>query len=70
MIPRVLLFVAVLLLATCLKAHAYPSQLPTGVTCEFVRAKVAEHGKVYAYAWARLNGFTGEQINQAKRCLK
>jgi uncharacterized protein YbaA (DUF1428 family) len=44
--------------------------LPQGVTCEFVRAKVAEHGKVVAYAWARLQGYSKEEIKQAKRCLR
>lgn len=68
---------AVLLVAACwLLAAAIalaagdPPRLPEGVTCELVRAKVAEHGRVYAYAWARLAGFTTAQINEAKRCLK
>jgi hypothetical protein len=44
-------------------------QLPIGVTCEAVRAKVAEHGRIMAYAWARLNGYSAKQIAEAKRCL-
>ncbi len=49
---------------------ADPPRLPPGVTCADVRAKVAEHGKVYAYAWARLNGYTAAQINEAKKCVR
>jgi hypothetical protein len=52
-------------------AHAAdPPRLPPGVSCEAVRAKVAEHGKVVAYAWARLNGFSKADIEAAKRCLR
>ncbi len=69
MIPRVLVFAAVLLLATCWKARADAPQLPPGVTCEAVRAKVAEHGRYVAWAWARLNGYTKADIEAAKRCL-
>ncbi len=49
---------------------ADPPRLPLGVTCEAVRAKVAEHGKVYAYAWAKLNGYSKAEIDAAKRCLR
>lgn len=62
--------VAIALVATCTRARADPQRLPPGVTCAAVRAMVAEHGKVYAYAWARLQGYTAAQIAEAKRCLK
>jgi hypothetical protein len=65
--------VGIILTAVLLASAADPStppRLPEGVTCEFVRAKVAEHGKVIAYAWARLNGFSKREIAEAKRCLK
>jgi len=68
--PLVLVFGAVLLIATCVKARSEPPRLPAGVTCEQVRAMVAEHGRIYAYAWARLQGYTAAQISEAKRCLK
>ena len=71
MIPRVLLFVAAILVATGLHARAADTpRLPPGVTCAAVRAKVAEHGKVYAYAWARLQGYSKAEINEARRCLR
>ncbi len=48
---------ALVLMGTCTMARSADlPRLPAGVTCEAVRAKVAEHGKVYAYAWARVNG--------------
>ena len=47
-----------------------PVRLPAGVTCSMVREKVSEHGKVYAYAWARMQGYSSAEISQAKRCLK
>jgi hypothetical protein len=43
-----------------------PPRLPAGVTCEAVRAKVAEHGRYVAYAWARLQGYTTAEINEAQ----
>lgn len=49
---------------------ADPPKLPAGITCEVVRSKVAEHGKVYAYAWAKVQGYTSAEISQAKRCLR
>lgn len=64
---RWLILVAVL---TVIPAHAAPPRLPEGVTCADVRAKVAEHGKVIAYGWARLQGYSKRDIDQAKRCLK
>jgi hypothetical protein len=55
LIPALCAFV---LIATCTKARANTPQLPTGFTCEAVRAKVAEHGKIVAYAWAKLKGYS------------
>ena len=45
-------------------------KLPPGVTCEVVRAKVAEHGMYVAYAWAKQNGYSDKHIAQANRCLR
>jgi hypothetical protein len=67
---RIPVLLALVLLGISLKARAEAPRLPHGVTCEFVRAKVAEHGKVVAYAWARLQGYSKEEIKQAKRCLR
>lgn len=64
------LLAAVIVIAATLSYAADPPRLPPGVTCADVRAKVAEHGKVYAYAWARLNGYTSAQINEAKKCVR
>jgi hypothetical protein len=49
---------------------ADPPRLPAGVTCEAVRAKVAEHGKIIAYAWATLQGYTRHDLKEAAKCLK
>jgi hypothetical protein len=64
------LIAAAVVIAATLAHAADPPRLPPGVTCADVRAKVAEHGKVYAYAWARLNGYTTAQINEAKKCVR
>lgn len=45
-------------------------RLPAGVSCADVRAKVAEYGKVYAYAWARLQGYSQREIAEARKCLR
>jgi len=39
------------------------------VSCEDVRAYVAEHGKLKALAFAIQSGATPRQINDARRCL-
>jgi hypothetical protein len=54
----------------CVPAFADAPKLPPGVTCEFVRAKVAEHGKYVAWAWAKLHGYSRAEIEIAKRCLR
>jgi hypothetical protein len=45
-------------------------KLPPGVTCEVVREKVALHGVLVAYAWAKQNGYSDKHIAQANRCLR
>jgi hypothetical protein len=45
-------------------------KLPPGVTCEVIRAKVAEHGMYVAYAWAKQNGYSDKHIAQANQCLR
>jgi len=40
------------------------------IDCAMVKAKVAEHGKARALAWALEHGYTWHQINQARKCLK
>lgn len=64
------LYALVALIGAGFALAADPPRLPAGVTCADVRAKVAEHGKVYAYAWAKLNGYTTAQINEAKKCVR
>jgi hypothetical protein len=44
--------------------------LPSGVTCEMIREKVAEHGYLRSVYWARSQGYSWAQINQAKKCLR
>lgn len=65
---KTLITASLLLCVFCKEVSAAP-KLPAGVSCEFVRSKVAEHGKLVAWAWARLNGYSRAEINEAKRCL-
>lgn len=51
-------------------ALADDPRLPAGVTCDMVRSRVAEHGRLVAYAWARLQGYSRRQIKEAERCLR
>jgi hypothetical protein len=60
---------ALILMATCVMARSDEPMLPAGIACADVRAKVAEHGKFIAYAWARLHGYSRHQISEAKKCL-
>lgn len=53
-----------------LTGHAGEPKLPEGVSCSDVRAHVAQYGKIAAYAWAKLQGYSKAEIEQAKRCLK
>ncbi len=61
-------FAALLTLSSA--AFADPPKLPAGITCETVRSLVAKHGRVYAYAWARLHGYSRADIREAEKCLK
>lgn len=45
-------------------------KLPAGYTCEDVRAKVAELGRLKALAFALENGASWAQIRAAKKCLR
>jgi hypothetical protein len=45
------------------------SGLPAGITCEDVRAKVAELGRIKALTMAIQMGATWKQIAAARRCL-
>jgi hypothetical protein len=58
-----------ILLAVVLALNTEP-QLPQGVTCEMIRAQVAQHGYARAIFWARSNGYSWAQIKEAKKCLK
>jgi hypothetical protein len=55
--------------ATTVLAAEQP-KLPPGVTCEVIRARVAEHGMHVAYAWAKQNGYSDKHIAQANKCLR
>jgi hypothetical protein len=46
------------------------SSLPDGITCEMVREKVAEHGKVKAFAWAIEHGYSIRQIYLIRRACR
>jgi hypothetical protein len=50
-------------------AEEPPAGLPTGITCDDVRAKVAELGKIKALAMAIEKGATWRQLAAARRCL-
>ncbi len=62
------LFVALIFLMTR-PAKADPA-LPDGITCELVREKVAEHGKLKVWAWAVEHGFSIRQIYLIRRACK
>lgn len=53
-----------------LLALATEPQLPPGASCEQIKSLVAEHGKVKALAWAVRNGYSWQQIREAKKCLR
>ena len=61
---------AILLLLAAPARADDPPKLPDGYTCEDVRAKVAENGRIVAYAWARLHGYSKRDIAEAKKCLR
>lgn len=45
-------------------------RLPTGYTCANVIENVKRYGYWASLLWARANGFTEEEIREAKRCLQ
>ena len=53
------------LISTCVKARADESK----IDCQMVRAKVAEHGRAVAFAWAIRNGYSWRQIKIGRACL-
>jgi len=56
--------IAILLVLPSHPANAFQ------VSCEDVRAYVAEHGKLKALAFAIKSGATPRQINEARKCLR
>jgi hypothetical protein len=71
MIIALFALIAVMILIMTIPARASTtSSLPSGITCEMVREKVAEHGKAVAWAWAIRQGYSFAQISAARRCLK
>ncbi len=61
---------ALLLMATPASAADLSApKLPVPYTCEDVRFYVSQHGKIVAWAWARLHGYTHAQIVEARKCL-
>ena len=65
-----LILVFILVLTIPARASTSPNGgLPAGFTCEMVREKVAEHGKLVAWAWALKQGYSTTQIAAARRCI-
>lgn len=64
------LFILIASLILLLTRPARAADMPEGITCEMVRDKVAEHGKVKALAWAIEHGFSIRQIWQIRRACK
>lgn len=65
--------IAILILLMTRPAWSAPTPepvLPVGVTCDLVREKVSEYGKLAAWAWALKQGYSLAQIRVARRCLK
>lgn len=60
--PRVLAVVVLCLIA-------FPAQA-FQVSCDDVRAYVAQHGRTKALAFAIKNGATFRQLYEARKCLK
>jgi hypothetical protein len=66
----VLVAILIVLMTIPARASTTPDTgLPTGITCEMVREKVAEHGKAVALAWALRQGYSFAQIRIARQCL-
>jgi hypothetical protein len=64
------LFLLVSALILLMTRPARADGLPDGITCEMVREKVAEHGKVKALAWAIEHGISIRQIYLIRRTCK
>jgi post-segregation antitoxin (ccd killing protein) len=61
-------FFVIIVIALCFTAtRARAADLP--ISCEQIRALVAEHGKARALAWAIENGYSLSMINEARKCL-
>jgi hypothetical protein len=65
----IFVLIAVLIVLMTRPAHA-DTTLPDGITCEFVREKVAEHGRAAALAWAIEHGISIRQIWQIRKTCK
>lgn len=66
-----LMAVAVTLVASpAIAADRDRTDMPPGISCEQVRAAVAEYGRIKALALALEHGATWTQIKAARRCLK
>jgi hypothetical protein len=65
----IFLLVAALILLMTRQARA-DTVLPDGITCEMVREKVAEHGKVKALTWAIEHGISIRQIYFIRKICK
>lgn len=63
------LAVLIFVLALAGLAHAAEPKLPPGYTCQDVKDKVAQYGKVAAWIWAVAN-LTKEQRVAAQKCLR
>lgn len=62
-LAAIALGVAILLGVSVYKARAEQAH------CSQVRVMVASYGHTAALAWARRNGYSEEQIREARRCL-
>lgn len=63
-----LLTVALILLMT--RPARADTGLPDGITCEMVREKVADHGKIKALTWAIEHGISIRKIWQIRQTCK
>lgn len=67
---RAALALIIAILATpALAAERSAARLPDGITCDQVRATVAEIGKVKALALAIEHGATLQQIRAGRKCM-
>lgn len=61
---KVFLHAGLIALFVVIAAAAFASDNPD---CRMVRAKVREHGKVAAYAWALANGYSPKDIARIRK---